>query len=203
MKEKAGYLTELLGFAILDSNIREFRVTGPAGAFVSGANFMRLTTKGRFAVTAMIDLALRQGKGPVTLSAISERQEISLSYLEQLFGKLRRHQIVESVRGPGGGYNLARKAADVSVADIIIAVDEPLDATQCGGKENCHSAAHPGGARCMTHELWSTLNEKMVEYLDSVSLQDLVDQQKEPKAAEHRAADSQSVVVMHRPQAAA
>jgi hypothetical protein len=114
MKEKAGYLTELLGFAILDSNIREFRVTGPAGAFVSGANFMRLTTKGRFAVTAMIDLALRQGKGPVTLSAISERQEISLSYLEQLFGKLRRHQIVESVRGPGGGYNLARKAADVS-----------------------------------------------------------------------------------------
>jgi Rrf2 family protein len=124
MNEK-GYLTELLGFAILDSNIREFRVTGPAGAFVSGANFMRLTTKGRFAVTAMIDLALRQGKGPVTLSAISERQEISLSYLEQLFGKLRRHQIVESVRGPGGGYNLARKAADVSVADIIIAVDEP------------------------------------------------------------------------------
>jgi len=166
---------------------------------------MRLTTKGRFAVTAMIDLALRQGNGPVTLSAISERQEISLSYLEQLFGKLRRHQIVESVRGPGGGYNLARKAADVSVADIIIAVDEPLDATQCGGKENCHSVTHPGGTRCMTHDLWSTLNEKMVEYLDSVSLQDLVNQQhtKEQKHPEHRALGTeQSVVVMHRPHAA-
>src|ERR1700677_3211209 len=106
---------------------------------------MRLTTKGRFAVTAMIDLALRQEQGPVTLAAISHRQEISLSYLEQLFGKLRRHEIVESVRGPGGGYNLARKAEDVTVADIIIAVDEPLDATQCGGKENCHSADHEHG----------------------------------------------------------
>ena len=101
---------------------------------------MRLTTKGRFAVTAMIDLALRQGKGPVTLSGISQRQAISLSYLEQLFGKLRRHEIVESIRGPGGGYSLARRADKVTVADIIIAVDEPLDATQCGGKENCHGA---------------------------------------------------------------
>ncbi|MDY7579673.1 Fe-S cluster assembly transcriptional regulator IscR [Herbaspirillum sp. RTI4] len=154
---------------------------------------MRLTTKGRFAVTAMIDLALRQGKGPVTLSAISERQEISLSYLEQLFGKLRRHEIVESVRGPGGGYNLARRAEDVTVADIIIAVDEPLDATQCGGKENCHGADHPAGAgRCMTHELWSTLNEKMVEYLDSVSLKDLVDRQQKQTET------SPNVVVMHR-----
>lgn len=139
---------------------------------------MRLTTKGRFAVTAMIDLALRQEHGPVTLSGISERQEISLSYLEQLFGKLRRHQLVESVRGPGGGYHLARPSEKVSVADIIIAVDEPIDATQCGGKENCHSGSHHGGARCMTHDLWSTLNTKMVEYLDSVTLKDLVDQQK-------------------------
>lgn len=98
---------------------------------------MRLTTKGRFAVTAMIDLALRQEQGPVTLAGISQRQKISLSYLEQLFGKLRRHEIVESVRGPGGGYSLARRADDVTVADIIIAVDEPLDATQCGGKGNC------------------------------------------------------------------
>jgi Rrf2 family iron-sulfur cluster assembly transcriptional regulator len=146
---------------------------------------MRLTTKGRFAVTAMIDLALRQDKGPVTLAGISRRQEISLSYLEQLFGKLRRHEIVESVRGPGGGYNLARRAVDVTVADIIIAVDEPLDATQCGGKENCRSADHEGGMRCMTHDLWSTLNAKMVEYLDSVSLKDLVDQQKQ-KTAEQR-----------------
>jgi Rrf2 family iron-sulfur cluster assembly transcriptional regulator len=108
---------------------------------------MRLTTKGRFAVTAMIDLALRQDNGPVTLSAISQRQEISLSYLEQLFGKLRRHEIVESVRGPGGGYTLARRAEDVTVADIIIAVDEPLDATQCGGKENCQGSDHEQGSR--------------------------------------------------------
>src|SRR3954452_6312049 len=121
---------------------------------------MRLTTKGRFAVNAMIDLAFRQAKGPVTLAGISQRQDISLSYLEQLFGKLRRHEIVESVRGPGGGYNLARRAEDVTVADIIIAVDEPLDATQCGGKENCHGADHKSGTRCMTHDLWATLNEK-------------------------------------------
>ncbi len=153
---------------------------------------MRLTTKGRFAVTAMIDLALRQDKGPVTLAGISQRQEISLSYLEQLFGKLRRHEIVESVRGPGGGYNLARRAQDVTVADIIIAVDEPLDATQCGGKENCRSADHEHGTRCMTHDLWTTLNEKMVDYLDSVSLQDLVDQQKQ-KAVER------NIVIVHRP----
>jgi Rrf2 family iron-sulfur cluster assembly transcriptional regulator len=156
---------------------------------------MRLTTKGRFAVTAMIDLALRQGKGPVTLAGISERQEISLSYLEQLFGKLRRHEIVESVRGPGGGYNLARRAEDVTVADIIIAVDEPLDATQCGGKENCHNSAdREHGSRCMTHDLWATLNEKMVNYLDSVSLKDLVDQQKLKNM-------ESNVVVMHRPHA--
>ncbi len=154
---------------------------------------MRLTTKGRFAVTAMIDLALRQDHGPVTLAGISARQEISLSYLEQLFGKLRRHEIVESVRGPGGGYNLARPAKDVTVADIIIAVDEPLDATQCGGKENCQSAEHQLGTRCMTHDLWATLNAKMVDYLDSVSLKDLVDQQKQ-KNTEH------SVVVIHRNQ---
>jgi len=153
---------------------------------------MRLTTKGRFAVTAMIDLALRQDKGPVTLSAISQRQEISLSYLEQLFGKLRRHEIVESVRGPGGGYTLARKAQDITVADIIIAVDEPLDATQCGGKENCHGADSEQGSRCMTHDLWATLNAKMVEYLDSVSLKDLVDQQKQKNT-------EQNVVVVHRP----
>ncbi len=99
---------------------------------------MRLTTKGRFAVTAMIDLASRQGDGPVTLAGIAERQRISLSYLEQLFGKLRRHNLVSSVRGPGGGYRLARAMDEITVADIIIAVDEPLDATQCGGKENCH-----------------------------------------------------------------
>ncbi|MBM3386642.1 MAG: Fe-S cluster assembly transcriptional regulator IscR [Betaproteobacteria bacterium] len=134
---------------------------------------MRLTTKGRFAVTAMIDLALRQQSGPVTLAAISQRQDISLSYLEQLFGKLRRHSLVESTRGPGGGYTLGRKAADITVADIILSVDEPLDATHCGGKESCHG----GDERCMTHDLWASLNAKMVEFLDSISLQKLVEDQ--------------------------
>jgi len=133
---------------------------------------MRLTTKGRFAVTAMVDLAMRQTRGPVTLAAISERQHISLSYLEQLFGKLRRRTLVSSVRGPGGGYRLAKPMQSVTVADIVIAVDEPLDATQCGGKENCAD-----DKRCMTHELWATLNKKMHEYLSSVSLADLVAQQ--------------------------
>jgi Rrf2 family iron-sulfur cluster assembly transcriptional regulator len=135
-----------------------------------------MTTKGRFAVTAMLDLAMHGGKRPVTLAGISQRQSISLSYLEQLFGKLRRHTLVESVRGPGGGYTLARELAKVSVADIITAVDEPLDATQCGGKENCKDEQ-----RCMTHDLWSTLNDKMYEYLDSVKLSDLVAQQAERK----------------------
>jgi Rrf2 family iron-sulfur cluster assembly transcriptional regulator len=122
----------------------------------------------------MVDLALRQTGGPVTLSAISERQHISLSYLEQLFGKLRRHKLVSSVRGPGGGYNLAKPLHAMSVADIILAVDEPLDATQCAGKENCVD----GEKRCMTHDLWATLNTKMFEYLSSVTLQDLVDHQR-------------------------
>lgn len=139
---------------------------------------MRLTTKGRFAVTAMIDLALRQHSGPVTLAAISQRQNISLSYLEQLFGKLRRHELVESIRGPGGGYTLARPARHMTVADIIFAVDEPLDATSCGGKENCNIGRNGTSGKCMTHDLWATLSRKMVEYLDSVSLQDLVDQQR-------------------------
>ncbi len=133
---------------------------------------MRLTTKGRFAVTAMLDLAMHGGKGPVTLAGISQRQSISLSYLEQLFGRLRRHTLVDSVRGPGGGYTLARGLDTMSVADIIKAVDEPLDATQCGGKENCRDER-----RCMTHDLWATLNEKMYEYLHSVKLSDLVAQQ--------------------------
>jgi Rrf2 family iron-sulfur cluster assembly transcriptional regulator len=117
----------------------------------------------------MVDLAMRQNRGPVTLAAISERQHISLSYLEQLFGKLRRAKLVSSVRGPGGGYNLAQPTNEISVTDIVRAVDEPLDATQCGGKENCHDEK-----RCMTHDLWATLNEKMHDYLSSVSLADLV-----------------------------
>jgi Rrf2 family iron-sulfur cluster assembly transcriptional regulator len=117
----------------------------------------------------MVDLAMRQNRGPVTLAAISERQHISLSYLEQLFGKLRRAKLVSSVRGPGGGYNLAQPAQGITVADIVTAVDETLDATQCGGRENCHEEK-----RCMTHDLWATLNEKMYDYLSSVTLADLV-----------------------------
>ncbi|GLR25033.1 MULTISPECIES: Fe-S cluster assembly transcriptional regulator IscR [Limnobacter] len=132
---------------------------------------MRLTTKGRFAVTAMIDLAMQQSKGPVALAGISQRQNISLSYLEQLFAKLRKHELVDSVRGPGGGYQIVKNLNEVSVADVILAVDEPLDATQCGGKENCTDEG-----QCMTHDLWSSLNRKMLEYLGSVTLHALVEQ---------------------------
>jgi Rrf2 family iron-sulfur cluster assembly transcriptional regulator len=148
---------------------------------------MRLTTKGRFAVTAMVDLALRDQAGPVTLAGISQRQKISLSYLEQLFGKLRRQELVASTRGPGGGYMLGRAMSSISVADIICAVDEPLDATQCGGRENCLD-----DQRCMTHDLWAGLNRVIVDHLGSVSLQDLVEQQR------RRAAPSKEVhTVLH------
>lgn len=139
---------------------------------------MRLTTKGRFAVTAMIDLAMQHGSGPVTLAEISGRQKISLSYLEQLFGKLRRHRLVDSVRGPGGGYRLAKDMGEVSIAEIILAVDEPIDATQCGGKENCHD-----DQKCLTHDLWAALNERIFDYLESVSLRQLVEKQKAKEAA--------------------
>jgi Rrf2 family iron-sulfur cluster assembly transcriptional regulator len=130
---------------------------------------MRLTTKGRFAVTAMIDLGMRHQRGPVTLAGISERQRISLSYLEQLFGRLRRQGIVDSVRGPGGGYCLARPLEEISVAQIIRAVDESIDATQCGGLGNCQD-----GEPCMTHELWSGLNDHIYAYLEAVNLAQLV-----------------------------
>lgn len=130
---------------------------------------MRLTTKGRFAVTAMIDLGMRHQRGPVTLAGISERQKISLSYLEQLFGRLRRQGIVDSVRGPGGGYCLARPLEEISVAAIIRAVDENIDATQCGGMGNCQN-----GEPCMTHELWSGLNDHIYAYLEAVNLAQLV-----------------------------
>ena len=150
---------------------------------------MRLTTKGRFAVTAMLDLALNATEGPVTLAGISARQKISLSYLEQLFGKLRRRELVESVRGPGGGYHLARDPALVSVADIVRAVEEPIDSTQCGGRENCRD-----NQRCMTHDLWEELNSTVYGFLDGVKLSNLVERQKtrssvsvvrSPSAREH------------------
>ena len=134
---------------------------------------MRLTTKGRFAVTALLDLAMQRSSGPVKLAEISKRQQISLSYLEQLFGKLRQRKLVESVRGPGGGYCLAKNMEHVSVADIILAVDEPIDSTQCGGKENCHN-----DKKCMTHDLWKKLNELIFDHLGAVTLKQLVDDQR-------------------------
>ncbi len=140
---------------------------------------MRLTTKGRFAVTAMIDLGMRHQRGPITLAGISERQRISLSYLEQLFGRLRRQGIVDSVRGPGGGYTLAKSLDEISVAAIIRAVDEPIDATQCGGLGNCRD-----DRECMTHDLWMTLNTHIYDYLESVMLSELVSKQLEKLALE-------------------
>lgn len=134
---------------------------------------MRLTTKGRFAVTAMLDIALYEADKPVTLAGISERQSISLSYLEQLFSRLRKQGLVSSVRGPGGGYRIAKAHQEISVSDIITAVDEQIDATQCGGQENCHDEG-----RCMTHELWASLNSKILEYLSGVTLADMVDMQR-------------------------
>jgi Rrf2 family iron-sulfur cluster assembly transcriptional regulator len=131
---------------------------------------MRLTTKGRFAVTAMVDLAMRSGRGPITLASISERQNISLSYLEQLFGKLRRNRIVESVRGPGGGYCLSRPAGKINIAEIVVAVDEALDTTNCNEMGTCKD-----GQPCITHELWHGLNQKIHEHLTSITLQQMVE----------------------------
>ncbi len=139
---------------------------------------MRLTTKGRFTVMAMVDLASRQSEWPVSLNAIAKRQDLSLSYLEQLFSRLRRQGLVASVRGPGGGYRLGRGMDEISIADIILAVDEPLDATQCGGQANCQS-----DHRCSTHDLWTNLNKRMYTYLDSVSLADVVNHTLESEAA--------------------
>ena len=141
---------------------------------------MRLTTKGRFAVTAMIDIALHSSGGPVTLAGVADRQHISLSYLEQLFGKLRRRGLVESVRGPGGGYSLARDASKVTVADIILAVDEPIDATSCGGEENCHE-----DRRCMTHDLWAGLNKHIHAYLAQISLSQLIATKRDNRVVVH------------------
>ena len=134
---------------------------------------MRLTTKGRFAVTAMLDIALYEADKPITLAGISERQSISLSYLEQLFSRLRKQGLVSSVRGPGGGYRIAKAHTEISVSDIITAVDEQIDATQCGGNEDCLEEG-----RCMTHELWASLNGKILDYLSGVSLADMVEMQK-------------------------
>jgi len=131
---------------------------------------MRLTTKGRYAVTAMLDVALHSENGPVSLSDISTRQDISLSYLEQLFSKLRRRELVSSVRGPGGGYQLARVLEDICVAEIVDAVNESVDATLCNGDNNCQQ-----GHACLTHNLWDDLSKQIHNFLSSISLKDLVD----------------------------
>lgn len=133
---------------------------------------MRLTTKGRYAVTAMLDLALHANQGPVSLADISARQEISLSYLEQLFAKLRRNDLVKSVRGPGGGYRLGAEAAEIVVAQIIDAVNESIDATSCGGEGNCQD-----GQICLTHHLWCDLSKQIHDFLSGISLADLVAKQ--------------------------
>ena len=133
---------------------------------------MRLTTKGRYAVTAMLDLALHFDDGPITLADISQRQGISLSYLEQLFAKLRRKGLVDSTRGPGGGYRLSRVPNEIPVADVILAVDEKLETTRCGGLGNCQD-----DERCLTHDLWTELSDQIYQFLSGISLGDLVSRQ--------------------------
>lgn len=130
---------------------------------------MRLTTKGRYAVTSMLDLALHREHGPIPLAGISARQDISLSYLEQLFAQLRKHGLVKSVRGPGGGYYLGKSLEVISVADVIEAVNEDTDATRCRGKGSCQN-----GATCLTHHLWSGLSDQIRDFLRNISLADLV-----------------------------
>lgn len=131
---------------------------------------MRLSTKGRYSVTAMLDLAIHDKAGPVTLADISQCQGISLSYLEQLFAKLRKSNLVKGVRGPGGGYRLARPAAEISIAEIISAVDEKVDVTRCGGEGDCQE-----GERCLTHELWTDLSKRLYSFLDGITLAQFVD----------------------------
>ncbi|TYC63717.1 Fe-S cluster assembly transcriptional regulator IscR [Marinobacter sp. BW6] len=130
---------------------------------------MKLTTKGRYAVTAMLDLALHGDQGPVSLADISARQEISLSYLEQLFSRLRRQKLVVSIRGPGGGYRLSRPAAELYIAEVVDAVSESLDTTRCGNKGDCQN-----GEKCLTHHLWSDLSDQIHQFLSQISLGDLM-----------------------------
>lgn len=130
---------------------------------------MKLTTKGRYAVTAMLDLALHAGSGPVKLAEISSRQGISLSYLEQLFTRLRKRGLVKSTRGPGGGYSLSRESDAIAVSDVILAVDENVDTTRCGGMGNCHN-----DQRCLTHELWMELSQQIRSFLDEITLGELM-----------------------------
>ena len=150
---------------------------------------MRLTTKGRYAVTAMLDLALHFEGGPITLADISQRQCISLSYLEQLFAKLRRQGLVESTRGPGGGYRLSRSPAEIPVADVILAVDEKVETTRCGGLANCQD-----DEQCLTHELWSELSKEIYQFLCGISLGNLVERQGVRDVAERQQNNMQNKV---------
>ena len=147
---------------------------------------MRLTTKGRYAVTAMLDLAFHSQIQPVTLTDIAARQTISLSYLEQLFARLRRAGMVKGVRGPGGGYKLCRKASDINIAEIIAAVDEPLDSTKCGGEANCQK-----DQACLTHNLWMGLSEQIRNYLEGISLADLLERNQVQEVAKRQYHDAQ------------
>ncbi len=140
---------------------------------------MRLTTKGRYAVTAMLDLSLNYGMGSITLADISDRQGISLSYLEQLFARLRKQGLVSSSRGPGGGYRLSRAADDITVLDVISAVDEKVDSTACEGKANCH-----GEEQCLSHELWTSLSEQIQIYLSGITLGEVVRNHEKSRSAE-------------------
>lgn len=142
---------------------------------------MRLTTKGRYAVTAMLDLALHKNQGPVSLADISQRQAISLSYLEQLFAKLRKSSLVSSVRGPGGGYELQRPSSDIYIAEIIDAVDESVDSTKCQGAGDCQ-----GGEICLTHYLWEDLSAQIHSFLEGISLANLVERNEIKRIAEHQ-----------------
>ena len=142
---------------------------------------MKLTTKGRYAVTALLDLALHAQSGPVSLADISERQGISISYLEQLFAKLRKNELVTSVRGPGGGYKLSRAGAEIYVAQIVDAVDEKVDVTRCAGNGDCQD-----GETCLTHDLWQDLSSQIHAFLSDISIQSLVDRAEIRKVAERQ-----------------
>lgn len=150
---------------------------------------MKLTTKGRYAVTAMLDLALHYDKGSVTLADIARRQGISLSYLEQLFAKLRRSRLVESVRGPGGGYNLAKQPGEISVAQIILAINENIDATRCGGERNCQD-----DQPCLTHQLWEDLSGQIYQFLNGITLGDLVERPHVQQVASRQEAEARVVL---------
>jgi Rrf2 family iron-sulfur cluster assembly transcriptional regulator len=159
---------------------------------------MRLTTKGRYAVTAMLDLALHYEDGPITLADISSRQGISLSYLEQLFAKLRRQGLVDSTRGPGGGYRLSRSPKEIAVANVITAVDENIETTRCGGLGNCQN-----DDKCLTHELWAELSERIYNFLSEISLGDLVEREEILEVAARQERNKNSVNIDDLKQSAA